>query len=960
MKYFVMRKSASAPYSELYDITGIKKNSLGKYTVSKFNKTYSKSMVARSINLYSDSNMKKWAEAGTCPVDPSLARKQSKFICAQTYTSSISGFKSFTDITGKKIAAYVLGEQTSKAELKNEINAMKNYMNNTFDNIDRQTISYLYHRESDNTLWLYTHKKGNWRLTRRDVIRQTVNGKVTQVKVVTNVIAFDSKGNVTSDTINNIYNTYQKNYLHYTNYSRSTLYYDCELLFTGEKIGNANDWEIGSWEGSHSNVVGAAQEQKQYCFYCKKVDKDTQSGSLSYLIKDSSKGLPIVQSKNKNKLHDQSTHGIKYTGVANDSSSGSVSTATKDFKYGVVGDSSKASKVDPVTKLSYGTVGEYQDGVAPTPIVMIELRGKDDDNFPPYNVSIPANSFVSLTHDRNLHDSYNTFSLQLFDKDAMQIESYLLLGYRYIQFYYTDFVATSKRFKGEILNYQTVITGKGLMLTLDGYTSNTNIYTGKDSIPWSYFFEVQDYAFLYWLNAAGEDHGLVRVSSKAESGISRPEFLAGGFKDANTVYNNEEGFALPARLLYDQYPNIYSYVTGQANPNIVGPVKDNKLYQLKNSSGEWITYDQYTEDVDSSVREKYRPLAREFSLTAYNGNIANDLACRPNIFSEMRPSNVVVLICVLKGWKYDPKDIVVTEKVATIPNQISKSFLQYIKEDLIPISVSTGGATNYDFWFDDKGMVHFAPGTSTSSGKSLYFNSTARKDSYPLISFTAATNGAVLMQTDATQVMESINIYTGDEQDFSAVKTDKLQTSIHKSEEWYATNAIVNKDSDSRLVVYSGSSGIKDKNQLKAELVNRYGMVARYSYKAELSVYGCSDLEPGTSVDVYIYIGDGKRSNDKISVKNSDGTYTGNITIHHSSGRYFIYQIQDNISAGRYISNIKALKVDEGQLSLTVGDGSEKTEYDMLDGGNSEIDNEGTVLSEVSVSEDIDVPVKAC
>ena len=184
-------------------------------------------------------------------------------------------------------------------------------------------------------------------------------------------------------------------------------------------------------------------------------------------------------------------------------------------------------------------------------------------------------SVVSLTHERNMADSYNTFVIQLFDRDAMEIEGKLLLGFRYITFYYTDFVSTSKRYKGQVLDFKTTITGKGLMLTLNGYSSNVNTYVGKDSIPWSIICAAKDQnepAFYYWMNKAGEYHGEV-------------------YRSDDGKYNSSEGTLVdPSVISIDEINSSGYYMkvkvdTGQKDAN------GNPIYSL-----DWMQFrDYYTE-----------------------------------------------------------------------------------------------------------------------------------------------------------------------------------------------------------------------------------------------------------------------------------------------------------------------------------------------------------------------------
>lgn len=692
------------------------------------------------------------------------------------------------------------------------------------------------------------------------------------------------------------------------------------LNYTEEVLATKGNYDIGA-DYSGENIGSS------YCFYC--TDKNNKYW-LDYLVK-----YPYTTvSNNTTKPHSCTKHNeTPKQAQSFDTSAGTdngykYESYNSNTKYSPNATASSAS-LGKVERLAYGTTGTYVDGVANVPFIMIELRPSEDSEVG-YNISLPTtsgkgmSSVVSLTHERNMADSYNTFVLQIFDRDAMEVEAKLLLGFRYITFYYTDFVSTSKRFKGEVLNYKTTIAGKGLMLTIDGYSSNVNTYIGKDSIPWSVLCQSGEPSFYYWMNKAGEYHGEVRVAESGE-------------------FNSSEGEVVrPRNIAIEEIHNYYLKV----------PVEEKDEDGNTTGSGtEWRTFDEYYEDVDEETKDKFRPTPHKWTLSTngYNAQLENVLADDDVQLSDMRPSDIVKMICIINKWSYK---IVQTKKVTEIPDQISMGYVEYIKEKLIPISVSEGkkSSTQYYFWFDDDGVAHYEPYNASENGvKKLYFNSVEHPDSYPLIGFTSATNGSVLMVTDATNSMEAINAYTGDELSLSTVSAstndpDYLSTVVETAE-WYSTNKLTRRDrKDLQLISYSNKSTLPSEEELKNQLIYRWGTVSRYTYKAQLEVYGCADLTPGNYVDVYIYLDDGARSNGDVAEEseywrnlnneyessktyNEDGTYnaklmywdeekhySGNLTMHHSSGRYIINKITDTISAGKYVSSLEVLKVDKNKV----------------------------------------------
>ena len=691
-----------------------------------------------------------------------------------------------------------------------------------------------------------------------------------------------------------------------------------KLNFIKQFIDEGGTWEIGSIPDSEN---GNGWGTTDYCFYC---NDNFKIDYLKYLTPD----LPMVQSIDNNKKHSQKTHtsSSKKDKSKNYTSETPVKEIKKNKKKvtSIKGNASTAS-LEKVGKLTLGSTGEYVDGVATCPTIVLQLLGSDDPNSASYNLTIPYTStFVSLSHQRNLHDGYNKFTMQLFDEDALQVEAKLLLGFRYVRFYYTDMVSTSKRFKGEIMDYKNVITGKGLMLSLEGYTTNVDIYTGKDSVPWSKLYEVQDFAFFYWMNNAQEYQGEVHLTSAEGKEIDWQQY-----NRDDAIYNSSEGSMIPATQVKNTDGIIYRWFTDGSSCKYSMQVQDgNKLV--------WEEYDEFYKSVDQSARDKYRPHPKVYSLIDYNEYLENtilelfDTDSLTEVF-EKRPSNVVKMICGIMKWKTKKSYIKDTKEVSAIPDQTSKSFVQYIVEDLIPISISKyANATQYSFWFDDEGYAHYEPCKVEANRKKLYFNAPNIKDSYPLISFTSAANGAVLMNSSGQNLVEALNYTTGEELDYSTIKIAKgesnIPTTIYKSEEWFDTSKITGKN---KLVSYTNTSTAPSETELKSLAIYKWGEVANYMFKASLEVYGAVDLEAGKTVDIYIYLDEGKRDSSPVTSKEvvKTGEYKesdhntfkyvdpndlsqkscqisvvnkGNLTLHHSSGTYFINKITDSISAGRF------------------------------------------------------------
>lgn len=277
-------------------------------------------------------------------------------------------------------------------------------------------------------LFLKHHNKGQWSCTKTVYLD---NGKQT-VKAGSVTINQDNIA-IQSDKVIAQGGTY-KNSLAYNQrggsiygpdlYKISKTEYVFTLTFETLLLAPANQWELGSIAGGANTWPGS------YCFYCNDPFEGLHD-HIKYFLGDANLS---IQSSDKDKLHKPTAHG----GSSSSSSSASYNDTTSSTVYnGYTNNSSYSSdSLKKVSRLEYGKTGVYQDGVATVPYVMMELRDSLEATTG-YNLSIPANTFVSLTHERNLSDSYNTFSLQLFDKDAMQVEAKILLGWRYIAFYST-------------------------------------------------------------------------------------------------------------------------------------------------------------------------------------------------------------------------------------------------------------------------------------------------------------------------------------------------------------------------------------------------------------------------------------------------------------------------------------------------------------------------------------------
>ena len=210
---------------------------------------------------------------------------------------------------------------------------------------------------------------------------------------------------------------------------------------------NPNFWCIGG-------TLGGSNIGTQYCFYC------VETSNANNSIRDCTGNLE------GHEIHASNNAGV--SAIILDQNQ------AESIKAGKINASQKQIPIE---------------GRARAPICVVTLS-TDNKGSLTVDFNIPNDNFYSLTHKRNMADSANQFSIQLFDKSAFEVEAYLMLGYRYISFHYQDSNAKTKYFKGQVMDFSTVMQGPHVMLTLEGYAS----FTSEDglalsnltqkSVPW--------------------------------------------------------------------------------------------------------------------------------------------------------------------------------------------------------------------------------------------------------------------------------------------------------------------------------------------------------------------------------------------------------------------------------------------------------------------------------------------
>ena len=392
--------------------------------------------------------------------------------------------------------------------------------------------------------------------------------------------------------------------------------------------------------------------------------------------------------------------------------------------------------------------------------------------------------------------------------------------------------------------------------------------------------------------------------------------------------------------LYERYINVYG---DKMNDKSCEP-GDPSLRGISPEVGGWTEYDlscpmrRLAFYGDSSQHVNYIALLNNSGIRL---TIPESVSVDPNEASSeldetlpwklyTRPSDIVKAICIFNGWKIN--EIVDTTKVESslIEDQVGIGDIQYIKQYLIPISKSEGGLSSYYFYFDDAGLVNYKPMVAEDSNITVryYANNTTAEiyhntdEYYYATSVAFAQAGSVLMLGSINNSMQSINMFTGDP--LSTEVAQKRENSLTYSDLNDGTDLKINKEiitldrgtyseipewykayyteSQKNYNVFTSNSSYKSPSEIANAMLERYNTISKYNYPGEISIEGCTTIRPGMTINLEVYL-----SNDGNKLINS-GTYSQR-NLHHSSGRYWVQEVTDSVSAGKFITTLKVYKL---------------------------------------------------
>lgn len=490
--------------------------------------------------------------------------------------------------------------------------------------------------------------------------------------------------------------------------------------------------------------------------------------------------------------------------------------------------------------------------------------GDGDSN----GINIDYKDFYSLDMTRVVSDAANNFKLMVLDNSAFNIERLLLQGYNNINFeYLSDDGSINERFSGNITKMNSSFINNRNMLTLEGFMgiSIDNKYTLKSRpwnmallFPWEQIFDKYDTNKIISLIAENK-------IMYSDDGTSKKYF----------VYSQKEKDKGEQKKI--------------EGTEIYFPVRPSDMVYLLCVGGNLADY-MYTDVGRYRNCESFYKLITIDRSTYYKKDETMDL----NFIKEFVRKNGDI-----KGNNWTPGQIDRTLLVENGLSQTRMSDVQYIYSILCANAakeVSTQGNTstieyNFNFTIDNNRKVDFKPiniETNKNNAKTYtYYGDFGSEDAdSKLIAFSADTNVLTAFLTgDTSQLedMKTLNLITGEAMTLDGIEFD-IQSNEGLYEYKYGTQ------------VYSINKNTNGKANSWAVLKSAWSKAAAMNYKASATIIGNHGLKAGDYVNILVMP-------TKISVDGIERPF-----YHHSSGLYFISEIQENIASGKKTSTLSLIK----------------------------------------------------
>ena len=554
-------------------------------------------------------------------------------------------------------------------------------------------------------------------------------------------------------------------------------------------------------------------------------------------------------------------------------------------------------------------------------------------------------NFVSLSMKRLAGDTCNSFTLQVLDSDAFELE-YALLNNTggEISFTYKDYKNNEfKSFNGYVLKISDSYVDNRAMLTLEGFVgisfndkferlsfawnvvpkfdwskvftdANTlvgNIDTSDQNEKDGFFEGIGN----WFKNVTGQTWTslVLLLRTVADGGANLddlyyrfigydPEKVLEEIID-NLKVDKAGNYYLPNRQLTNTYEISDTKTSSNVKQsgNIIIPMKPSKLVKFIGRGG---SYSELLED----DFENYK------GTNFYNGD--NKVSKIDWLFIKLWYKKLGSFSGC--GWKVIDANIQDTDIKQADFTQTKQSFLQYINKVLLPNSTITERSKkkvkrkgeeyeqtidttrgNFMLSFGSDGTVYFKRVniTNTPSVRETYYlygndGKNAQDSTHGhLTSFSAKLDVLTSMITNGLESGGDIsnkNLVTGEaNQDYETTIDLEEEDSLTAFDDWGSM----------RVTLSSGSNSKKSGRQTLSEIQET---AQTQCYEATATIEGPCTLNP----------------QDYIKIGIIPNNVSGGLAYHHTSGNYYILSIDETIEGGRHYSKLELIK-NVGSLGNT-------------------------------------------
>lgn len=542
-------------------------------------------------------------------------------------------------------------------------------------------------------------------------------------------------------------------------------------------------------------------------------------------------------------------------------------------------------------------------------------------------------NFLSLSMERLAGDTCNKFVLQVLDTSAFDLE-YALLNNTggNISFSYNDYSGNVfKTFSGYVLKMSDNFVDNRVMLRVEGFVGVSfqdkfdKISFAWNVVPkfdWGNIFtdantqsgginqddQNEDDGFFenignWFKNFGGQAWAGLSVLISSIKGDDLTYRLLGADPEGsiqavidNLKVDQAGNYYLPNRQMSNQYDidDTTKSKNVKQTGSIVVPMRPSNIIKIIGKGGAYA-------DLLESDFENYK------GTNFYNGS--NKVSKLDWLFIKLWFKKMGRFKGC--GWKVSDANIQKTDIKQADFTQTKQSFLQYINKVLIPNSTTTETTektvtkengkqykqtintirSNFLLSFDSDGTVYYKRLniTNTPTVQATYYvygngSENIQKPSHGhLTSFSANLDVLTSMITAGVESggdISNLNLVTGEQNaDYQIEADPNDEKDLTAFTDWGSMKVTVSKGSSST------SSGQKSLTKIQEEALAQ-------CYTAEATIEGPCKLSPQDYIKICV-------------IPRSE---TGGVLYHHTSGNYYILEIDENIEGGRQYSSLKLVK----------------------------------------------------